>query len=157
MGVHQPWKLLGERVSDPYGPFVVVHWLPHPWGVIAVSALAQPQVLNAVLSGPPEASHAWLALPKTATEPLVPTKAAALLRVAALLKEAVRHQPENTALLMAARVEVLAELWSLIDAAEPALPRPHALSSAASSCFHTRSNEFTAKTAMPQVVRREQS
>lgn len=119
MGVHQPWRLLGERGSDLYGPFVVVHWLPHQWGVMAVSALAQPQVLNAVLSSPAQASPAWLVVPKTAAEPLVPTKAAALLRVAALLKEAVRQQPEATADLMAVRGEALAELWSLIGADEP--------------------------------------
>lgn len=121
MDAHQLRGLLEERCSASYGPFVILRWSAHQWGVLPSALLAQATVCQQLLVAPPEQCRAWLLRPKTATEPIVPTRAAALLRVAALLKESVRTHPSQAAWLLAARREALAELWSLIGAAEPAL------------------------------------
>lgn len=119
--------VLQERCSTPYGPFVIVHWPPHRWGVMRAAWLDEPAVCCHLVNEPPERCRDWLLTTATSPEALMSTRVAALQLVAALLQDAARHDVKQSVLLLAARREALDALWSLVDETEPEQPHVRAL------------------------------
>ncbi len=126
MGSPKPIAMLGGRCSRPYGPFVILHWPPQQWGVMRADRLDDEATCLQVLHAPSQACQALLCAPRTSPESVMPTLAAALLRVAALLKEEARRDPKQASDLLAERRIALAELWLLIDDTEPEQPHVRA-------------------------------
>ncbi len=126
MGTQKPMTLLSGRCSRPYGPFVILQWPPQQWGVMRTDWLEDDAIFMQVLHSPAEACRPWLCAPRTSPDSVMPTLAAALLRVAALLKEEARQDPKQAAALLAERRVALAELWSMIDDTEPEQPHVRA-------------------------------
>lgn len=83
--------VLQERCSMPYGPFVIVHWPPHRWGVMRAAWLDEAAVCHHLVNEPPERCRDWLLTTATSPEALMSTRVAALQMVAALLQETARQ------------------------------------------------------------------
>ncbi|MCM0044320.1 MAG: hypothetical protein NBV65_06775 [Burkholderiaceae bacterium] len=113
---------LQQRCSTPYGPFVVVHWPPQPWGVIRAAWLEDATVCRHILDEPPERCQSWLLTAATSPQALMSTRVAALQLVASLLQEAARADIRHSRELMAARRRALDDLWAILDDSEQEQP-----------------------------------